>query len=132
VLDKATRTEDILAVQREITNVRGQIDRLQGRANFLERRAAMSTITLHLEPEGGPVGPRPAASWRLSEVVTNAWNSSLRVLQGLLTVVVSVAVFSWWLLPLLGLGWLALRRAGRRFRPGRPEPPAPPAPATGD
>lgn len=124
LLDKATRTEEILTIQREITNVRGQIDRLQGRANYLERRAAMSTIALHLEPEAIAARTTPDG-WRLADVVTRAWEASLRILQGLVTVVVSVVVFSWWVLPLLALGWLALRRYRRRAAP----PPAPAAPA---
>ncbi len=125
LLEKATRTEDVLAVQREITNVRGQIDRLQGRANFLDRRAAMSTITIHLETPvaagpGARPGEEPVAEWRLSRVAATAWDASLRVLQGVATVVVSVVVFSWWLLPLALLGWLALRVARRRTRGGAP------------
>lgn len=126
VMDKATRTEDILAVQREITSVRGQIDRLQGRANYLERRAAMSTINLRLEPPAAAKTASPG--WRFSEVVSRAWSSSLAVLQGVLTVLISLAVFSWWLLPLLGLAWFAWRSLQRRrVRVVVPPPAAPPA-----
>lgn len=130
LLDRATRTEEILTIQREITNVRSQIDRLQGRANYLERRSAMSTITLHLEPESAPA-LTPNSGWRFSEVVARAWASSLRLLEGVATVVVSVAVFSWWILPLLFLGWQAWRLYRRRgAAPAAPAAPPPPAPAT--
>jgi hypothetical protein len=129
LLDKATRIEDILAIQREITGVRGQIDRLQGRANYLERRSAMSTITLHLASAAGAT-PRTPDGWRFADVVARAWAASLTVLQGLVTALVSVAVFSWWLLPVLALGWLALRRYRRRVA-RRPAAPASTAP-TGD
>lgn len=113
IMAKATRTEDILNIQREITNVRGQIERLQGRANYLDRRATLSTIALHLEmPVAVTVEP-PLAAWRFTATVIKAWNASLQLLQAVATVVISAVVFCWWLLP---LGVLAVfgRRAWRR------------------
>ena len=132
---KATRMEDILSLQREITNIRGQIDRLQGRANYLDKRSAMSTINLHLQPEG--VAARPSQpAWRFGEVLARAWARSLVVFQGLATVLINLAVFALWLLPLALVGWLAWRFL-RRERTAPMAPPAAPAspaapPATGD
>ena len=136
IMEKATRTEDILNIQREITNVRGQIERLQGRANYLDRRAAMSTIAINLETPivAGPSAPT-GSDWRFTVVVGEAWASSLKALQVVATVVISIAVFFWWLLPLFALGVLAWRlrrrRSGRGGAAGSP-PAAPPAAATGD
>ena len=48
LMDKATQIQDVLALQRELTNVRGQIERIQGRKTYLERRSDMATITLSL------------------------------------------------------------------------------------
>lgn len=134
ILEKATRTEDILAVQREITNVRGQIERLQGRANYLDRRAAMSTIAIGLEmvpPVGVVEPPAPVPAWRFTSVVAEAWNASLRVVQLLVSVVVSVVIFCWWLLPPLAIAALVLRLRRQRATGGPTRGSAPPA-ATGD
>ena len=125
---RATRVEDIMAIQREITSIRGQIDRLQGRANYLDKRAAMSTINLHLEPEGAPV--RPATDWRFSEALARAWARSLAVFQGVATVLINVAVFALWLLPVALLGWLAWRFLRRRERATPTAPPSAPATPT--
>lgn len=114
LMDKATRTEDILAIQRELTNVRGQIDRLQGRLNYLERRSSFSTIVLHLEPVGAP-SARPA--WRFTEVLARAWRSSLIVLEGIATGAIFVGVFALWLVPLALLVWFVWRAVTRRTRP---------------
>ena len=132
ILAKATSTQDILNVQREITTVRGQIERLQGRANYLDRRAAMSTIVLNLEmpPVGGTGTPTAASGWRFTAIVGDAWQASLRVLQTVATVVISVVVFCWWLLPLLAIGGVLLRQRRQRSRRGANG--APPATATGD
>ena len=121
IMAKATRTEDILNIQREITSVRSQIERLQGRANYLDRRAALSTISLHLEtPVAVTVPPTPPeiAGWRFTTVVANAWAASLQLLQGLSTIVISIAVFCWWLLPLGALALIGLRLLRRRGRGG--------------
>jgi hypothetical protein len=137
LMDKATRMEDIMTLQREITNIRGQIDRLQGKANYYEHRSATSTITIHLDPEPkpAPAPPEPAPApapvpWRLSAIVARAWHASLEVLQAITTVVVSVVVFCWWLVALAAVGWLAYRLNLRRAR-GVPRS-APPAAPAGD
>ena len=121
IMAKATRTEDILTIQREITNVRGQIDRLQGRANYLDRRAALSTISLHLETPVATTTPTPpeVAGWRFTTVVANAWASSLQLLQGIGTVVITLVVFFWWFFPLAALAFFGFRSLRRRGR-GRP------------
>jgi len=139
IMEKATRTEDILNIQREITNVRGQIERLQGRANYLDRRAAMSTIAINLETPvvAGPSTPT-GSGWRFTAVVGDAWSASLRALQAVATVVITIAVFFWWLLPLLALGLLAWRlrqrsrRGGSASAPPSAPPSAPTAATTGD
>ena len=61
--DKAQRMEEIFAVQREITNVRGQIEQAQGRKQALERRSAMATINLQLRETGAAPRPRAQADW---------------------------------------------------------------------
>lgn len=57
LLDNAVTVEDALAVQRELTRVQEEIERLQGRIKFLEQTAAFSLINidLRLEPMDMPV-----------------------------------------------------------------------------
>ncbi len=118
IMAKATRTEDILNIQREITSVRSQIERLKGRANYLDRRAALSTIALHLETPVAAAAPSALPGWRFTTVVANAWASSLQLLQGIGTVVITLAVFCWWLVPLALLAFLGFRFLRRRGRDG--------------
>ena len=49
ILEKAEKVEDILAVQRELTDIRGQIEQTQGRMQYLERTAASSLISVSLQ-----------------------------------------------------------------------------------
>jgi hypothetical protein len=49
IMEKADKVEDVLAVQRELTNVRGQIEQITGRMQYLERTSAMSLISINLQ-----------------------------------------------------------------------------------
>ncbi|MFD1598831.1 DUF4349 domain-containing protein [Halobellus rarus] len=51
--DQANTTEDVLAVQRELSDVQGEIERLEARQQSLENQVAYSTLTVRLEE------PRP-------------------------------------------------------------------------
>ena len=50
LLEKATNVSEILSIERELARVRSDIERLQGRLNFLERRVDLATIRVSLFP----------------------------------------------------------------------------------
>jgi hypothetical protein len=75
LMARAEKMEDILVVQRELTNVREQIERLQGRLNVIERRAAFSTINVTLRPQAEARRPQPPS---LQQPGFNAVNVSGR------------------------------------------------------
>ena len=138
LMDKATQIQDVLALQRELTNVRGQIERIQGRKTYLERRSDMATITLSLRLP--PVdAPRTSGGWDPAAVAARGWQASLTVLRGAAEALIVVVAFSWWLIPFVALGayyWLHRRRTptaatGSSNTPNGPVPtgPAPTGPA---
>ncbi len=57
IMKKAVKIEDILAVQRELSNVRSNIERIEGRMKYLRESVKLSTITIHLssDPASLPV-----------------------------------------------------------------------------
>ena len=115
LMDRATQIQDVLSLQRELTNVRGQIERIQGRKTYLERRTDMATITLSLRlPPVAPSEPLTGA-WDPVSTALRGWQASLTVLRGVADVLIVVLAFSWWLLPVLALvAYIVLhrRRAG--------------------
>ncbi|MBI4322616.1 MAG: DUF4349 domain-containing protein [Chloroflexi bacterium] len=115
ILDRAERVEDILAVQRELTSIRGQIEKIQGRMNFLSRRTEMSTITISLVPEA--FAGRGKSGWKPLETAAQAWDASLLVMQRLADVVIVLVVFLWWLIPIVALFIFAWRAYRARRRP---------------
>lgn len=120
---KADKIEDILSLDRELRQIQGEIERIQGRVNFLSKRSQMSTITVSLYPDTPTVesAAKPVEGWNPLEVITRAWNASLSLLANIGTLVLTVVVFMWWVLPLLVAGWLF----SRRYRRTLPTPPAP-------
>jgi Domain of unknown function (DUF4349) len=117
--DKAENVEEALSIQRESTTVRGEIELVQGRIKYLDQRSAYSQITLNIQPVTSPPPPKP--TWDPGEVVEQAWDASLAVLQVLATAIISAVVFGWWLVPVLVGTLLWWRRRNRDSRPAATE-----------
>ena len=119
---KTGRTEDILEVYRELTNIRGQIEQIQGRLNYLERSAAMSTIEVSLTPDE-LAQPLTVAGWQPSGTAREALRSLINAFQGFVDFWIWVIIFVLpvaiaWLLPPIVVIWLFVRwlrkRKGRK------------------
>lgn len=50
IMKRAQKVEDALEVQRQISEVRGEIEQLEGRRRFLENQSSLSTINVSLQP----------------------------------------------------------------------------------
>lgn len=101
LLGRAQTVDEILVVQDRLGQVRGEIEQVQGRIQLLEDQVDLATITVHLEPPA--IAQEPAddgGRWSPAEAAERAWESSLAVLAGAVTVGVAVLVFSWWIVPL--------------------------------
>jgi hypothetical protein len=109
--NRAQSVNDALSIERELANIRGQIEQVQGRIQYLEERTSTSQITVSIQPVASPAPPPPA--WNPARVVAQAWNASLGVLQALATVILSALVFGWWLAPMLVAGFVWWRRRNR-------------------
>jgi hypothetical protein len=123
-------TEDIMSVYRTLTEVRGQIEQLQGRKNMWDNLIALSTIELTIYPDAGAL-PIVDDSWRPGVVAREAQRALVDAVQVLGNVVIWFGLF---LLPLFLLAlipiviaiWL-LRWLFRRVSKPKPTTVAPPA-----
>jgi hypothetical protein len=120
--NRAGDVQDALSIQRELTAIRGEIEQVQGRIQYLKQSSDTSQISLSIQPVATP--PKPPPAWDPALVVAKAWTASLAVLQALAAAILSTLVFGWWFIPLLALGAFWLRRRLRRpaFAPQPPEP----------
>ena len=121
LMDKATQIQDIVSLQRELTNIRAQIERIQGRKSYLEHRTDMATISIALRLPPVASTQAPSGVWDPFAVAQRGWQASLAVLRGAAEAIIIVLAFSWWLVPFVALGAYAVLR--RR----RPVPAAAPA-----
>jgi hypothetical protein len=111
-LDKATDVEDALKVNDSLSQIQGQIEQLQGRKQFLQQSAALSTITVYLTPV--PVTPLVAEdSWQPINVARGALRGLIEFGQGLANIAIVTLVWAPVWLPLLLVGLWLWRRARR-------------------
>ncbi len=95
LLDRAQTVDDTLKVYNQLTNIRGQIERLQGRKQYLERSAALSTITVNLRPQvEKPIVKTGREAWQPGTTFTEAARSFVSVLQVLGDLGIWALVFS--------------------------------------
>jgi len=125
VRERTGKAEDILAVYRELTKIRGQIEQVKGRMQYLEQMTAFSTITVELIPNV-LAQPVTATRWQPLRVLWQASRALVRALQALITLLIWLVVFGLPLLLIIGLppvaiwwGWRRWRR--KRATPGSPE-----------
>lgn len=90
------RPEDILTVHQHLTNIRGQIEQVQGRRNMFDNLIALATIDVTLTPD--PISlPLVVEGWRAGVVLRSALSALVEALRGLATAVIWLVVY---LLPL--------------------------------
>jgi prepilin-type N-terminal cleavage/methylation domain-containing protein len=126
--DSTGKLEDILSVERELSRVRGEVEQMQGRLQFLSNRAALSTVTIEAMEWKDYMAPVPTT---LPAQVGHTFFNSLDALStfGRALLLLLVALVPW--LPFIVLGLLLVRwliRQGRRPSASRSPGAVPPQP----
>lgn len=107
--EEATKVEDLLAVQQELSRVRGEIESMQAQMEYLERQAARATLTVTLTEPASVVSPA-GTSWGVSEAITNGLRGAMALINGAITITIAVAPFAVIALIL----WFVIRMLRRR------------------
>jgi len=115
VRERTSKAEDVLAVYREITNIRGQIEQLKGRMQYLEKMTAMATINVELIPDV-LAKPLVVAGWRPTGTAANALRTLIRTLQFVVEVAIWLVIY---VLPILVVPLFILWLIWRRWRRGK-------------
>ncbi|HOT91944.1 MAG TPA: DUF4349 domain-containing protein [Anaerolineae bacterium] len=130
LMKKAEDTEAVLAVYEQLSQTQIEIEQTKGRMQYLERSAAMATITVTLTPDALSQ-PIEVAGWRPAGIAKSAFEALIKVFQFLIgaliwiiILIIPVSLFIGGVLYLFGKG---LRLVfGRRKRAPK-TPPTPPA-----
>jgi hypothetical protein len=115
VRERTSKAEDVLAVYREISNIRGQIEQVKGRMQYLEKMTAMATINVELIPDV-LAKPIVVAGWRPSGTAANALRTLVRTLQSLADVAIWLIIYVLPILVVIAIPFFILWLIWRRFR----------------
>jgi hypothetical protein len=111
IMKRASTVEDALNVQRELSDVRGEIEQIEGRRRFIENQASLSTITIKIQAPTVFAAETAGFGDRLSESFGRGFEVALNFILGLVTFLVGVLPFA----ILVGLpGYLLARSILRR------------------
>ena len=111
--ERTGKISDVLAVEQEITRVRGEIEQIEAQQKSLEHRVDFATIDLKLfeEYKAKLDSPAPAISTLIHNAAVNGYRN---VADTLLSILLSLAeygpVLCFWLLLLAIPAWLVWRR----------------------
>jgi hypothetical protein len=114
IMRQAHKVEDALEVQRQIAEVRTEIEKLEGRKRFLENRSSLSTITVNIQT---PI-PIVVSTSGFRHTVREAASESVELATGMVLflvrfLIVMTPIFLFVILPLSLLALYFKRRAVR-------------------
>jgi hypothetical protein len=127
IMAQASSIPDVLTVQTQLTQVRGDIESMTGQRDVLANQAAYATLTVTFETAAPPQVQTVQTGWQFGQVVDDALAAIVKVGQGVVTLAVwMVIVILPIAIPLLLVLGLAvyLRRRWLRNHP-RPDMTAP-------
>lgn len=93
IMKRANTVEDALEVQRELADVRGEIEKIEGRKRFLENQAALSTIKIRLQTPTTLTANSDGFGYRLKESFGNGFDAALNFILGLVSFVIAILPF---------------------------------------
>lgn len=88
----AKDVKDMLAIEQELSRVRGEIESLDAQVKYLERQAAMATVTIDLN-ESQPVVRPGGENWGFGDAVTTGFRGAAGAIQLIIIIGITVAPF---------------------------------------
>ena len=89
LLSKATEVKDMLEIERQLNEVRTEIENLQGQFNYLSNQVSLSTLQLsfyEVLPYTYDDGQRPGFGNRILSALSNGWQGMQLFVLGLITI----------------------------------------------
>ena len=130
IMKQATKVPDALEVQRQIAEVRTEIEKLEGRKRFLENRATLSTITVSLQSPAAIAVNTSSFRRSVREAVGDGVDLTIAIILFLIRfVIVIIPIFLLLILPiglLVRFFWRRTRKSLWSREPGPYSQPPPP------
>lgn len=114
IMKRARSVEDALDVQRQLAEVRGEIERVEGRKRFLENQSSLSTIKIRLQTAKVFAAGSQGFSGRLTDAFSSGFDVAMGFVLGLVTFIVAALPFALFVgLPLFVIIRYVLKRQSR-------------------
>jgi len=114
IMKRANTVGDALHVQSQLADVRGEIERIEGRKRFLENQSAMSTIKVRLQTAKVIAATSVGIGGRLADSFAAGADVAISFVLGLVTVVIAALPFAIFIgLPVFVLFRYVLKRQSR-------------------
>ena len=132
LLGRANRIEDITAITGKLSEVRGQIDKMEADLRLLQSQIVMSSITVDIDALAAatPLAWRPLL--RMRESWHNLASGFVDYSDAMIALLMHVPIIVVWIGTILLLGralWFVIKRTLRLLFPGFSFPPSDPKPA---
>lgn len=93
IMKRANTVEDALNVQRELAEVRGEIEKVEGRKRFLENQSSFSTIKIRLQTPTVFSANSEGFFYRLKESFGSGFDAALNFILALVSFVIAILPF---------------------------------------
>jgi hypothetical protein len=93
IMKQAKSVEDALNVQRQLAQVRGEIEKIEGRRRFLESQTSLSTIKIRLQTPAALSVNSEGFSSQLAQAFGRGFDSALTFILGLVTFIIAILPF---------------------------------------
>ena len=90
--DAAKDVKDMLSIEQELSRVRGEIESMDAQVKYLERQAAMATVTIDLSEPQSVVRPS-GQDWGFGDAVTTGFRGAAGAIQLLIIVTITLAPY---------------------------------------
>lgn len=113
IMKRAVKVSDVLEVQNQLSNVRGQIQSIQGRMKYYSQKAALSTINvqLSLDPAERPIVEPQAPEWSPFATAKDAVRDLRNAVKSLVDGLITFGIFYIPFIAVIGVAvWLLVRK----------------------
>lgn len=125
-LSRTGKLSDTLLIEKELTRVREEIEKREGRLRFLAHRVEFSTIDVTLREAPRAQSPVPAESYSTGKQATDATRSLVEFLLGVWTIAIWLGIWAVVWVPIVVVGWLIVRVMLKNRPKSDPPPRCPP------
>lgn len=122
IMKRANSVEDALNVQRQLAEVRGEIEKIEGRKRFLENQASLSTIKIRLQTPNAFSANSSGFFYRLKESFGSGFDFAMSFVLGFITFLIAILPFVLFvLLPIFFFMRYFWKRSRSRKSSSRPD-----------